>query len=222
MPTYLPSREADLRLWVENFKTKTTAAPATYGIVAGNATDIANAITPFGTAYDALVTARASNTDTPAMVLAKDVAKASMLVVVRNWAQVIRNNPGVTDANKAALGLTLVNFPPTPIPPPSTYPILNVTAPGPLQQTISYADSATPTARRRPFGAIGQQMYRFTGTVAGTDPEDAQFRGFVTRQPFTFNFDSGDRGKLATYWSRWQNAKGEVGPWSAPVTLAVP
>ncbi len=29
------------------------------------------------------------------------------------------------------------------------------------------------------------------------------------------------RGKFATYFARWTNFKGELGPWSAPVTMQI-
>lgn len=217
---YFPPKESDLRAWTLNFHTKCTATPATYGITAGNATTIASACTPWESAYDTLTAARAAGTVTPQMVVNKDVAKATMQVIVRGWAQSIRNDPTVTDPNKLDLGLTLVSAP-TAIPAPSTVPVLNLDGPTPLTIRLRYADSASPTRRARAAGTIGQEVRVALGVVPA-EIADYPYKRFVTRQPMDFVFDSSDKGKIATFVSRWQNAKGEVGPWSSPTTLAVP
>ena len=30
-----------------------------------------------------------------------------------------------------------------------------------------------------------------------------------------------DNKKIATYWGRWANSKGQVGPWSLPVSMTI-
>lgn len=219
---YFPSIESDLRLWTENFHTLITATPTLYGLVAGDATIIAAACTDWETNYDALVTARASHTETPAMVLDKDVAKAEMQVVCRSYSQSVRNNPNVSDANKLALGLTLVDTTRTPIPPPTTYPVLQLSAPGPLTQTLKYADNETPTRRARPAGASAMEVFITVGTAPAVDPSASQYRRLITRQPFVFDFASDQAGKIATYFGRWINSKGDAGPFSAATSLAIP
>lgn len=34
-------------------------------------------------------------------------------------------------------------------------------------------------------------------------------------------FTAADRGKTATYFARWVNAKGEPGPWSQALSIAI-
>jgi hypothetical protein len=35
------------------------------------------------------------------------------------------------------------------------------------------------------------------------------------------NFTAADNGKLATYFARWQNRRGETGPWSSAATFTI-
>jgi hypothetical protein len=59
------------------------------------------------------------------------------------------------------------------------------------------------------------------GEEIATDPEQAKFIGKFTRNPIAVGFQAEDNGKQATYFGRWASRKGETGPWSAPVTMAI-
>jgi hypothetical protein len=53
------------------------------------------------------------------------------------------------------------------------------------------------------------------------DPDEAQFYGKFTKNPVAVGFAPADNGKQATYFARWAGRRGDTGPWSAPVTLAI-
>jgi len=44
--------------------------------------------------------------------------------------------------------------------------------------------------------------------------EEMNFQGTCSASPFVVKFDSAKAGKIAWYWLRWVNRKGEAGPWS--------
>lgn len=212
MSSAIPQRDGDLDAYTLNWKTLLTATPATWGMLAGDATAITNAYNTFHAAY-LLVTNPATRTH--AQVVAKDIAKASMLVLLRDQYGIIKANPAVSDANKTTIGIRVSDPVPTPIPPPVTYPILTVVNSAPLEQDVIMHDSATPTIRAKPAGVIGALVHRSVGVVAATDPLQIGFMGFFTRANFTGDvFDAADAGKIASYVARWTNAKGEEGPWS--------
>ena len=79
----------------------------------------------------------------------------------------------------------------------------------------------TPDSPAKPFGATELQLFRTIGTAPATDPEQAQFYGKFTKNPVGVAFQPADNGKQATYFARWASRRGEVGPWSAPVSLAI-
>jgi hypothetical protein len=215
---YLPSRDAELGQWATNFSTLISASPPTYGLAAGDATTIAAYVNAF-TAALAVVNNPA--TKTKATVANKDGARAAMLDIVRPYAIQVRNNNGVSNADKTALGLTLPDKTPTSIPPPSSSPLLNVVGATQGQHTLRYADANTPDSRKKPFGAIGLQVFVAVASGVVNDPAAARFKTFVTRQPYGVSFSPADNGKLATYFARWQNRKGETGPWSSAVTFTI-
>ena len=85
----IPTKEADLYNWADNFSTLLTANPTTYGLVAGDATAVAAVVTPFKTAFDA---ASDPGTRTQALVGTKDAAKDAMLAVIRPYYRMIQAN----------------------------------------------------------------------------------------------------------------------------------
>jgi hypothetical protein len=218
MADYVPDNQPVLRIWAANFAARIAAAPATYGLVAADATAITAAVNAFTTAFQ---TANEPSTRTKPAVAAKDAAMAFMLSVVRPYAINIRNNLAVSNEDKADLGLTIVDTGRTPVPAPVTQPILSVVGATPGVHTLRYADASTPARRAKPFGAVALQVYRLVAAAAGADVNAAQLHAQVTRQPFTVAFEPADNGKVCTYWGRWVTRTGLVGPWSAPVSFGV-
>ena len=51
--------------------------------------------------------------------------------------------------------------------------------------------------------------------------ENAKYLGQFTRNPMTVRFEPKHDGLVATYYGRWASRRGEVGPWSLPVSLRV-
>lgn len=217
--SYIPSKDADLASWADNFNTLITAAPTTYGLIAGDATAIDDVVQPYLDAY-AVITVPA--TKTMVTVAEKNTAKFAMLSVVRSYAQRIAVNPGVADGDKIALGLNLHGTPPTPVPAPTTIPLLSLLGATPLNFTLRFADELTPDKRAKPFGAVRLDTFVKIDTTPKSDPEDSLYYGGFTKQPAFVTFAPEDSGKYATLWGRWATRRGDVGPWSAPVSQIIP
>lgn len=218
MSGYLPQRDAELDTWALNFSTLITAAPATYGLSAPDGVAIATAYNTFHTAY---LAATNPSTRTQAAVETKNLQKANLLNVVRGYAATIRANRAVTNANKMNLGLHVRDTTPTPVPPPATRPVLAIGRMTQGSMEVRATDEATPNRRARPNGAAGLLLYRAVGTTAVNDPSEATFLTFVGKPEALSTFAPADNGKVATYFARWTNSKGEVGPWSQSVSSSI-
>jgi len=215
---YIPTRDAELESWLLNFKTLIATTPTNYGLVAADGTAITNSYNAWHTAF---LAATNPSTRTGVTVAAKDAQKILTLTLVRTYAKTIRANLAVSDSLKLGLGLHVADTEPSPVPPPVTYPLLSISGAGQGVQTLRAADQETPTRRAKPAGSVGMLLFRTIGTTPTDDPTNSSFLGFVTRAEFVSTFDSGDDGKVATYFGRWTNAKGEMGPWSAPVSMRI-
>lgn len=220
---YIPARDADFDAWLLNFTTLLTAAPTTYGLTAPDAVTCAAQYSAWSPAYQAAID---PSTRTPVTVAAKDAARVTAEAVVRPFAQAISKNAAVDPGDKVAIGVNLPNPVPVPIPPPTTFPQLGFRSAEPLVHIVQYQDSGLGTGKKKPFGAIGVELYRSVGTVPATDPAQASYYGQFTKSPLRSEFEAGQVGKICTYFARWitrsgPGGKAQTGPWSAPLTVAV-
>lgn len=217
---FIPAQDSAALAWMQVFAGGITANPSLYLLTAVDATAITAAVDLFATAL-AVVQDPAQNT--VVTVAAKDDARTSAEQICRLYAALIKPNAGISDPDKLAIGVPPVNNDRTPINVPSTSPLLNVIASTPGSQTLRYSDTFTPDSGAKPFGADTLQL--FVGVEAAdvivTNPEDADFYGAFTKNPIGVAFVAADNGKQATYYARWAGKNGEVGPWSAPATLAI-
>jgi len=216
--SYIPPREADMDNWISNFRTLIAASPTVYGLVSADATAITNAFNAWHTAY---LAATNPTTRTRANVATKNQQKPIVLGVVRSYANSIQANRAISDALKIGLGMRPRDNQPSPVPPPTTYPLLSLTGMSTGVQKIRAADQLTPTKRARPVGSAGMLVFRAVAPLPASDPDLAKFLGFVTRAVFESQFAPADSGKTATYFARWTNAKGQMGPWSNPASMPI-
>lgn len=220
---YIPTSNADFANWLANFSTLLTASPTTYGLVTGDATAVAAQNTAFQSAYTA---ATDPTTRTSPTVAAMQTKRTQAEAVVRPLAVRISLNAGVTDLNKTAIGVTVRKTVPTPVPPPTTTPALSLQSGTHLNHQLRYYDTSTPTAKAKPVGSTGIEIWRNIGTTAATDPAQCSYYQTWTKSPNISTFLAGDVGKICTYYSRWVTRGGpggtaQTGPWSASLVLAI-
>ncbi|HEY3620782.1 MAG TPA: hypothetical protein VGK96_28595 [Candidatus Sulfotelmatobacter sp.] len=213
---YIPTKKSLLMAWATNFGTLFTASPTTYGFTSADAATVAAANATMQAAYTVANTAA---TRSKPNVANMDAAIASYLATVRPYAVAISLNKGVSNDQKASIGVTVRGTGPTPVPVPSTSPVLTTIAGTPGQQTVRYADQNTPSARKKPFGAIAIQLYCSASATVISDPTMLQFVNTFTKNPVGLPTPSGGAGKICYMAGRWVTRTGLVGPWSSIVTF---
>ncbi len=220
---YIPATDSGFDSWLTNFSTLLTGSPTTYGLVSGDAVIVAGVTATWSTAYAA---ATNPSTRTSVTIAAKDSARNAATATVRPYATQISRNAGVTNDDKTAIGVNLPNPARTPVPPPSTQPVLSLVSATHNQQTIAYRDTSTPTSKAKPPGAISVEIWQAIAIAPITDTGFAKPLTLATKSPFNVGTLSGDAGKTATYFGRWTTRSGpggqnQVGPWSAPLSVTI-
>jgi uncharacterized small protein (DUF1192 family) len=218
MSDYIPSPDDAFRTFAENFAANITAAPGAYMLTAAQAASIQGVVDVF---VAKLAIAGNELTRTKATVADKDDARSVAETMIRQYAIDIKNNEGIPDGEKLAIGVRPINPNREPIAAPTSQPLLNVLGNLPGVQSLRFADSNTPDSRAKPFGATELQLYVGIGETEALPLADCQFYGKITRNPVEVAFTEADDGKIATYYARWATAKGEVGPWSVPVSFRI-
>lgn len=231
-PPYIPKTNNGFDDWLTNFSALIVADPTRYGLLTADATAISAQQVTYNAAFQIAGTTGISPrvpinpaTRTPVTVAAMNADKALALAVVRPYAIQIRNNQGVSNDDKIALGLTIVKTIPTPIPAPVSYPVIDNITTQAGQGTFRFRDSILTTTKQKPFGTINCQIYINMATPPANpaaDPSLSDYVDVVTKSPFILSFAGADAGKTARLWGRWQTRKGLVGPFGPPVDFTVP
>jgi hypothetical protein len=215
---YIPSTDSALASWATNFDSIVAVDFAALGVTAPEAA----AITAATSAYNsALVLATDPGTRTPVTVQAKNTAKADLLGLVRPIAQRIAINPAIDDMDKVDLGLNPRGTVPTPVAPPTTFPVVDLLAATPGQIKIQYRDSETPDSKAKPYGVVQMEVWVAVASAPVVDPALAVYFGPATKSPHFVDFEPASAGDVATFFCRWRNRNGGVGPWSSPVSMIV-
>lgn len=215
---YIPTSDSAFRDWLLNFSTLIAANPAQYGLDAADASILTTYSSDFDAAYQLC---QAPSTRTATTVANKDSIRASANASVRVFAQMIKANAGVDNADKIALGIHVNDATPTPVGTPTTAPVLMIVGATSGVHEIRYADEATPTSRAKPAGAAQMQLNVAFNNTPITDPDDSAFYGLFTKQPVRVELDPASAGATATYFARWVTATGKFGPWSLPQSMTV-
>ena len=221
MPDFLPTREADLVTWSTNFSTKITAAPTTYGLVAGQATTYAGLHDDFVAAY---LLANAPATRSPTNIIAKDEAKRLLKANARVLAAVVQAWPSITDELRSELGLTVPDATISSIPAPTDSPKMDIISAVVRTVTIRLHDINNPTRRGRPDGVAGASVFSAVGTTPPVEIAAWKFEGSTSRTTdISIEFDASVPSG-ATVWlcAFWFNSKMESGPACAPVSTNLP
>jgi hypothetical protein len=215
---FLPDADARALEFMKAFAAGVAGDVAAYHLDPADAAAISAAVDAFDAAF---LVAASPATRTRVTVREKSAARDAAEAVVRRYAALIRVDDAIPDADKIAVGVRPVNTSRTPVPAPATSPLLNVVGITPGVQHLRFADSATPLRGAKPFGAASLQLFVAVGDAPATDPAAALFRAAFTRNPVAVPFDASAGGKVATHFARWASARGEVGPWSLPVSMRV-
>lgn len=218
MANYIPSKEADLVNWGENFTDLITATPLAYGLTVLDASTLQSNFDEFKAAYQVAVNPA---TRTISTIAAKDEEKAGFLSLARAYAAIIRANQAVTNEQRAALGLTVADPTPTPVPIPSSVPVINVPLAGPSVQYMTIVDQYTPTSKAKPAGVAGMALYRKVAATPSGVFLGATLVGLFTRADQLIDTSGLEQGQVATYWGQWYNRKGQLGPISAPASAVI-
>jgi hypothetical protein len=152
----------------------------------------------------------------------KDSAGEAYVKAIRGLVKMLDAKPSFTPAHRTAMGLPALDTLRTPVPAPTTRPVGRIESAAPHSLVLHFVDETTPTRRAKPDGVQGCQVWSFVGDAAPADPSAYHFLALDTRTPYTDEHPAADAGKTAFYLLRWQNDKGETGPWGAVVSAKVP
>jgi hypothetical protein len=215
---YIPTTDADLIAWVNNFLAYTNANLATLGLVAADLTPVQSAATGFETNFAANNAAQASAQGARQK---KDDSRGALVALVRPLARQLQAKGTVEDSHRQSLGLNIKSTSRTAAAAPATRPVATVDTSQRLRHVISFVDEQTPGSRAKPAGVMGCEVWVKVGPTPPVDPSECRYLATDTATPYTAEYEGADAGKIAHYMLRWVNTRGERGPWSQTVSATI-
>jgi hypothetical protein len=218
---YIPTNDAQFDVWQRHLMKYLGTA----GILSG--WDIPQA------AFDALLPlqsswkqrfADAENPDTRshAQVIAKNEARAAYESALRAFVKsYVTYNPKPTDADREYMGLPVHKSGRTPAPVPGGTPVFKIDTSVIRRLTVHFYDDSNER-RAKPAGVHGAEIKWDFSDAPVVNPDKLTHSGFDTASPYTIEFAGEDRGRTVYFALRWENTRGEKGPWGEIISAIVP
>ena len=218
MPDYIPGSDAQFNDWQINFTDYLAANAAALGISDKEVQKLLAQRAEWEDTYRECLSTQAAATSARE---AKDNNRKDWQGTIRKLVQRIQADESTTDAQRAALGITVPDRTPTPIGPPTSRPSARLENRGGLRHTINFVDENTPTRTAKPAGVMGAEIWVYVGDAPPENTQEMRFLGLDTRTPYEAKFESADASKTAYYRLRWVNRQGESGDWGAIASAVI-
>ena len=217
---YVPGPDAEFDSWQQTWVTYAVANAAALGLdPIVDIPAIQAAQTAWDTDYDGHLTAAAA---AQAATAAKDDERATYMAMLRSFSQQIQKRTGTTDEQRGALGITIPDTEPTPVPPPTTAPVLNIVTSERLRHVVEASKTALEGGGLgKPTGVRGVQLWRKIGDPAPVDESDLEFVSEFTRTRMTLDYQMAQGGLTVYYQARGVGTSGDTGPWGELVSATV-
>ena len=205
----IPTKDADFNVWQDIIM---KAAIANILLWLLDSTWMTDILAPVSAKWNAAWKAYENPaTRTPLITAAKRDIRAEYEKLLMTLVANLRSNTRVTDDDRRAMGIHIRDTKPTPAPTPTTYPVLAIDSSTARRLIINFRDNASNSAAK-PKGIHGAEI---KWLIADEKPTVDQLTNstFDTRTPYTLIFNDEQRAKTVWICARWENTRGEKGPW---------
>ena len=135
----------------------------------------------------------------------------------------LKTSPLVTDEDLAAMHLPARHSGGgTPAPVAATYPDYDIDSGTIRRLTIHFFDQGKKKTKAKPAGQHGAEIVWAILEAPPADVGSLTHSSFDTHTPLTLEFAEHERGKTVYFCLRWENTRGEKGPWSEILSAFIP
>ncbi|MDR1182269.1 MAG: hypothetical protein LBL13_09880 [Bacteroidales bacterium] len=152
----------------------------------------------------------------------RKVYEKSLRILVKN----LQSNVHVTPDDLRGMGIVVPSTSRTPAPMATTYPAYSIDSSTIRRLIIHFYDQilgqGTGKSNAKPAGQHGVEIRWVISDTPIVDMSMLPNSSFDTHTPFTLEFEGHDRGKTVYFCLRWENTRGEKGPWSEIQSAIIP
>jgi hypothetical protein len=168
-----------------------------------------------------LAAAEAPETRTKLTITAKNEArKLFEAKLQQDVNEYLTYNHLVTNEDREGMGLPVHKTSRTPAPVATTYPDCEIDTTMIRRLGIHYFNPGHEKFKAKPPGQHGAEIRWAPLKTPPTRIEELVHSSFDTRTPLILEFGEEERGLMVYFCLRWENTRGEKGPWS-PIKSAI-
>jgi hypothetical protein len=135
----------------------------------------------------------------------------------------LRESPLVTDDDLNSMGLPRRSSGRTPAPVPQDYPDADVDTSHLRRVTIHFYEDTGAHRKAKPAGVHGAEIrWQVFDTQQEVHLDELINSSFDTNSPLTLEFNDRQRGKVLYFALRWENTRGEKGPFGPILNAIIP
>ncbi|MDR0668121.1 MAG: hypothetical protein LBF90_05850 [Prevotellaceae bacterium] len=217
---YLPRKDRELLAWTINFLRYLYPALSRFNFPAAEYDKLTALRDDFSQKLD---TATEPATRTKTSVLAKNIARAALeKALQQDVKEFLLFNRNVTDEDRDDLGLPIYKATRTPAPVATDPPDADARTPSPGRVEIDFFERGSRHKKGKP---PGQHCVEIAWLLSDTPPtrwEELLHSAVDTNSPYIFSFENDQRGQRLYFALRWENTRGEKGPWSEIQSAIIP
>jgi hypothetical protein len=214
----IPRKDTDFDTWQKVISTKATASVEAWHL---DAMWMNNLFTPAYEVWTKAWDAYNDPTERNKMItFEKNEARDKYELLLRKLVKMLEASTYVTDDDRMAVGI-YPPAPPTPSPVPKKIPLIVVDTSTVRVLVFGFHDDDTKS-HAKPHGVHGMEMKWGILESPPKSIDELIHSSFDTKSPLPLTFSEEERGRTVYFCGRWENTRGEKGPWSLIMTAIVP
>ena len=215
---YIPQTDGAFLEWTKTLVSYVSPKLASFNIPEGSVSPIQAQLAAYEAAFATAQDPNRGKVDIYNKNDTRDTLKSSIRVFVRAY---LAHNPAVSDADKERMGLPLYDKSRSSVPAPATIPELELDSSIIRHISVHFRDAGSEK-RGKPAHVHGIELRWAVRDNPPSSVEDLAKSAYDTASPYTFKFDEPERGKTLYICPRWENNKGDAGPWGEIVKAIIP
>jgi hypothetical protein len=216
---YIPQQDGKFLEWVKFLFAYVAANAAKWGLAPATWANITPEIADYEAAYNKAQDPNRGKADTKAKDTARDALKKATRQFVKEH---LEYNSVITDAEREQMGLPVHKTTRTPSHVEETAPDSDTNTSVQGRVTINFFEKGSNHKKGKPAGQHGAEIAWLVSDTPPAKWSDLTHSAIDTNSPFTLEFENDQRGKTVYFALRWENTRGEKGPWSEIKSAIIP
>jgi hypothetical protein len=217
---YIPRKESDFAIWAQIFTGYLAPRVAQFNFPQEVMSKI---LTQFADYEEKFRIADDPSTHTPVAVQAKKTAHKLLEKTIREAVgEYLTRNHLLSDDDRIAMGLPVHKTTQTPAPIARDAPDAEADTSVVGRVNIYVFEKGHNHKRAKPAGQHGVEVVWSIRETPPTRWDELLHSVIDTKSPCTLSFENDQRGKTLYFAVRWENTRGEKGPWSVIQSTVIP